>query len=92
MAAAALFTSRNTTLGYHRCCTAGGHVSIGYLAGAALKRQQPLPQARRRRNRSLTMRLGDNQTSTFIVGIAATRVAVMVDADGQNGVCSRSVA
>jgi hypothetical protein len=70
--------TKNTGLGYEALSSSSGsrNIAIGYRAGAGLDSGNNNIYLRHFNppNESLTMRLGDNQTSTFIAGIAATAV------------------
>jgi len=85
--------TKNTAFGYQSLLKSTGNrnAAIGYTAGATLSSGNNNIYLGHdgAANESLTMRLGNNQTSTFIAGIAATTIndrPVMIDANGQLGV------
>ena len=88
---------KNTALGYEALTDSTGdkNIAIGFQAGADLVsgNNNIYIGNSGAANESLTIRLGTNQTRTFIAGIAPTNVngvAVMIDANGQLGVALSS--
>jgi hypothetical protein len=84
---------KNTALGYQALADSTGNrnIGIGYLAGADLAsgNNNIYIGHAGAANESQTIRLGTNQTSTFIAGISGTNVNganVVVDNNGQLGV------
>jgi endosialidase-like protein len=84
---------KNTAVGYQALADSTGsrNIAIGYQAGADLAtgNNNIYIGHAGAANESLTMRLGSNQTRSFIAGIAGTNVngtTVMIDGNGQLGV------